>query len=193
MYNESEVLMLAKEQNEDALQILYAKYERIIDIILTSKEELLNSLKIDYQDAYIECLEALNDAIYNYNEETTKASFETFASLVIKRKLQNMLRLSFSQKNKINLNSIDLSCITIDEEKLKYLLDFKNEPLTNMINESKANLASTLSTLEKEVLSLLLAGYSELEIAQSMQKSSKQIYNTIQRIRQKIKSRLVYN
>ena len=71
--------------------------------------------------------------------------------------------------------------------------DLKNDPYTKMINLEKVQISSsiikkTLSKLEYEVYLLMLKGYDYNKIANILSKNTKQIDNTIQRIKAKLKA-----
>ena len=194
IYNEYEVLMLARTNDEDAMSLLLDKYKELIKKLLLKKVRLFKSLKIDIDFVYTMCIEALDEAIYNYNEYSN-ATFETYVTKIINRKIYNTIKQTFTKKEQVNVNAVDISEIMINVEKANFLLDYTNEPLTNMLSNETSNnkfnsIFDCLSKFEKRVLLLMIKGYTESEIKSILNKSNKQIYNTIQRIRKKYKQNI---
>ena len=77
--NEYEILYLAQEQNEDALYLLYQKYESIINMLIFQKKAYIRALNIDYKELYSICLLNLNEAIRKYDADSN-VTFTTFVS-----------------------------------------------------------------------------------------------------------------
>lgn len=192
-YSDSELCSMICENNEEAKDILFTKYKYIIDIII--KKYLLSSMKvgIEYNDLYQEALVGFTDAINSY-DENKEASMSTFITLCVERKLQNTILKAKTLKNKMNLQALSLDYQENNESPLKEIIsdNCKNDPLNNITNdeiftEFLEKIKSELSDIEYEVFKLLIVGLSYTEIAKKLSKSPKQIDNTIQRIKIKIK------
>lgn len=67
--NDYELVYLAQEQNEEALEYLYQKYDKLIKGLIFKRFFNLIKLGIDLNDVYNWCLNALNNAIKSYNAD----------------------------------------------------------------------------------------------------------------------------
>lgn len=194
-YSDGELCSMICEANEDAKDILFAKYKYIIDIVI--KKYLLSSIKvgIEYNDLYQEALVGFTDAINSYVEEKD-ASLATFITLCVERKLQNTVIRAKTLKNKMFLEALSLDYQKNSEDSsLKEMISdqSKNDPLRNITNEETykellEKIKNELSSNEYEVFTLLITGLTYIEIANELNKNPKQVDNTIQRIRNKIKN-----
>lgn len=194
-YSDGELCSMICEANEDAKDILFVKYKYIIDIVI--KKYLLSSIKvgIEYNDLYQEALVGFTDAINSYVEEKD-ASLATFITLCVERKLQNTVIRAKTLKNKMFLEALSLDYQKNSEDSsLKEMISdqSKNDPLRNITNEETykellEKIKNELSSNEYEVFTLLITGLTYIEIANELNKNPKQVDNTIQRIRNKIKN-----
>lgn len=183
--NEYEILHLAQEGDEIALDCLYQKYKPII--IKKSKNAILkvshHGLEINdiMQEGYL----GLKEAIDNY-KDIDNTSFYTFANLCIERKIINLIRKNISGKDKI-LNE----AIAIDDHLENYLTDDNNTEDIYLYKDYTVELSEKLkmdlTSFESQVFSLRTKGYTTKEISKKLKKDLKSIYNAYQRIKQKIK------
>lgn len=186
--NDFELVYLAQEGNEDAINELYQKYKPII--VKKSKNAIMYATHhgIDINDIMQEAYIGFDEAIKNFSQDE-KASFYTFAILCIDRKITNYLRKTTGSKGKI-LNE----AVTIDDTLEKVLSDeFSIEyNLIDKDNDSKLinNIRNMLTEFERRVFDLKLKEYSFDEIAKLLNKDVKSIYNTFQRIKVKIKKNI---
>ena len=128
---------------------------------------------------------------YSANKDTSLA---TFISVVVERKIQNCIRSAETIKNKIHNESYSLE---YEYEAFKRPLeeiigDSSKDPLIKMENEERYieltnKINECLSPFEKDVYNLIINGFTYLDIAKILNKEPKQIDNTIQRVRHKIK------
>ena len=180
-----ELVYLAQDGNEDAINIIYEKYKPII--VKKSKNAIVfvthHGIEINdiMQEGYI----GLEEAIRNFSQDND-ATFYTFANLCIDRQILNFLRKINGNKDRI-LNE----AIMLDDSLEKTLKDNydieenllgrdKNDQITKKIRDS-------LTEFEKKVFDLRIKGYSFDEISKELNKDLKSIYNTLQRIRVKFK------
>ena len=185
-YNDYELVSLAKEGNEDAINIIYQKYKPII--VSKSKDAIVHAnhhgIEISdiMQEGYIGLEEAINDFSENDN-----ASFYTFAVLCINRQIINYLRKTTGGRDKV-LND----AVAIDEYIDKNVIsdDFDTE-FSFMSHEYEVKIMDSikknLTSFENSVFQLKMDGYNFEEIANNLNKDIKSIYNTFQRIKGKIK------
>ncbi len=184
-YNDYELVFLAQEGNEDAINIIYKKYKPIIvkksKLAIYSTKNSGSEINDVMQEAYL----GLEEAIKNFSQND-EATFYTFANLCIDRKISNYIRKMANKKN-ILLNE----AIFIDENMENYLkdtTDIENNLIRKVMKEEIINkIYDKFTTLEKDVYNLLVDGYSLAEISNKLEKDIKSIYNTIDRIKQKVK------
>lgn len=184
-YNDYELVFLAQEENEDAINIIYKKYKPIIvkksKLAIYSTKNSGSEINDVMQEAYL----GLEEAIRNFSQND-EATFYTFANLCIDRKISNYIRKMANKKN-ILLNE----AIFIDENMENYLkdtTDIENNLIRKVMKEEIINkIYDKFTTLEKDVYNLLIDGYSLAEISSKLDKDIKSIYNTIDRIKQKVK------
>lgn len=189
--NDYELIYLAQEQNEAAQECLYQKYDRLINILISKKYRRLKYLSIDLQETYNECLNGLNDAIFNYNPDCN-TTFVTFASVIIEKRINYLIRKRNTDKEKNFNKSLVLDFEYNDIIFKKNILDNKKEPLSICLSKEKYielinEIVDKLSPFEYEVYKLILQDLKYQDIAKKMNKTPKQIDNAIQRIKNKLK------
>ena len=186
-YNDYELVFLAQENNEDALEILHNKYKGLI----TSKaNEVYYKIKrngIAIEDIVQEAMIAFDNAILNFNQDD-KAIFFTFANLCIDRQLKNLIAKTFREKYKVLNESLALDD---DENNLYNVLSSDITPETELFNktsllELKEKINKLLTPLEKNIFELKVSGFTNNEISNTLNISNKKIYNTFDNIRKKI-------
>ena len=99
-YNDYELVCLAREGNEDAINLIYQKYKPII--VKKSQEAIIRASHhgIEISDIMQEAYIGLDEAINSFNE-TDSASFYTFAMLCVNRQIINYLRKITGGKDKV--------------------------------------------------------------------------------------------
>ena len=195
-YNDHELIMLISENNDDARNIIYEKYHYIIDIIFKKYYKVALALSIEPSDLFQDALLGFTDAINRYNEEDT-ASFATFATMCVDRRIKTSIRNAKTNKNKAMQDTVSLEYEYDDYLTLKDLIkdDSSIDPLETISKEEDFKeldnqIKNVLSDTEIQVYQLLKEDYDYHEIAKILNKEPKQIDNTIQRIKKKIKSLL---
>ena len=184
-YNDYELVALAKEGNEDATNILYQKYKPII--VKKSENMIVRASHhgIEISDIMQEGFIALEEAIMNFSENDN-ASFYTFAMLCINRQIINFLRKTTGGRDKI-LND----AVVIDDYMEKNMKDDFDTEFSLINKETENNvidkLRSRLTLFEGRVFDMKLDGYSIEEIAKTLDRDTKSIYNTFNRLKSKIK------
>ncbi|NLL02177.1 MAG: hypothetical protein GX265_04070 [Mollicutes bacterium] len=196
-YNDVELVQLVKENNDDAKDTIYEKYKYIIDIIIAKYKKVFYVLGMDLMEVRQDAMLAFSDALVSYSSEK-ETTLATFISLVIERKIQNCIRKADTIKNKKNNENYSLD----------YEYEIYNKPLSELIGDPNADplvkvaskeayeelvakIKAILSPMEYEVYKLLISGFSYIDIAKILKKEPKQIDNTIQRLRTKVKE-LIY-
>ena len=188
-YNDYELVALAKEGNEDAVNLIYQKYKPII--VKKSQNMIIraNHHGIEISDIMQEGYIGLEEAIKNFNENDD-ASFYTFAMLCINRQIINYLRKTTGGKDKI-LND----AVAIDEYVEKNMRDDYDTEFSFIYKEYqkdiKNEIEKNLTDFELNVFNMKVKGYSFEEIANTLNKDLKSIYNTFHRIKSKVK-KIIY-
>ncbi len=195
-YNDIELTQMVCENNEDAKDVLFEKYNYIINIIMAKYKKTIYALNMDINEVRQEAMLGFTDAIIKYtnNKDTTLL---TFISLVVERKVQNAVRKAETQKNKIHNEaySLEYDYESFNRPLEEIIGDTTKDPLKKLESEENcqeliSKIETMLSPFEKEVYKLIISGFSYQDIASILNKEPKQIDNTIQRIRNKIKSLL---
>ena len=184
-YNDFELVSLIRENNEEAREILYNKYKPIIVKKSTDQIYKLGSYGMEINDLIQEGYIGLDNAINCFNEKEN-TSFYTFALLCIDRQIITCIK-----KNTNNKAMVLNDAINLDDGK-EYLFRDNTDIEGSFINKEDAKefinlICDSLSDIEKKVFSLKLEGYDISEIANLLNKDTKVIYNTLHRIKYKIK------
>ncbi len=184
-YNDFELVSLIRESNEEAREILYNKYKPIIVKKSTDQIYKLGSYGMEINDLIQEGYIGLDNAINCFNEKEN-TSFYTFALLCIDRQI-----ITYIKKNTNNKAMVLNDAINLDDGK-EYLFRDNTDIEGSFINKEDAKefinlICDSLSDIEKKVFSLKLEGYDIGEIANLLNKDTKVIYNTLHRIKYKIK------
>ena len=194
-YNEEDEFLfdMISESNEEVRNSLYEKYEPLIKYIVKKYTAAAARYGLDYNDLIQEANVGFTDALNSYDEKK-EASLKTFISLCIERKLINAIRKIQTNKSQMEKSNLSLD-YDYDKQGLPLidvLGDENSDPLIKFSEiENEKNLRKSiyeqLSKNEQQVFELLLKGLSYKEIANKHKKNEKQIDNTIQRIRGKVR------
>lgn len=190
--NDYELIMLYREDDEQAKNILYLKYKYIINIIIKKYSKNLIAANVDYQEVYSECSLAFSDALKSFQEDKD-ASLPTFITLCIERKMHSIIRKFCREKFKIDKESYSLDFLYDNNQELKdFIIDEQHEPLKNMTDQEVyqdliKEIKDRLSKKEYDVFLLMIKNLNYLEIADILNITPKQVDNTMQRIKSKIK------
>ena len=133
-YNDYELVSLAQENNEIAINILHEKYKELIN---SKSRKVFNYLKnrgLELSDVIQEATIGFEEAINAYNQDDN-ALFYTFAKLCIERQLKSLIIKQNRDKHKI-LNE----AITIDNDEdsnLHNVLSDEITPETKLFNKEE--------------------------------------------------------
>ena len=183
MYNDYELLYLAGENNEEAINILYEKYKGLI----YNKAIKYNDSYLTLQDYLNETLYAFYEAIENYKD---KVSFNTYLSKCIDNKLLNYKKSLDRNKNKILNESVPLT------EYIDILVSLENNKLNpeeiiidNLVyNDMRERIINKLTWKEELIFNLKEQNYNLKEIAEITDNNLRTVYNIIDRIKNKVSS-----
>ncbi len=191
--NDSELIMMYRENDEDAKNLLFYKYRYIIDILINKYMRYLSNLNIDYQEIISECNVGFSDGLKCF-DENKDASLVTFVTLCIERRINGIIRKYNRDKYKGMQETYSLDFIYEDNNKLMDSIsdNLQNDPLKNMTEEEKyqeliKSLKDALTKREYEVFCLMARGFNYLEIADILKLTPKQVDNTMQRVKIKAK------
>ena len=191
-YNDRELLDLIAEHNEDALQIMYKKYEPYIANQARTFYSSAPYVGLEVSDFKQEAMIALTEAMQSYNMNLD-VTFFTYATTCIQRRLISSLIGAKRQKHKILNESIPLEQKTNDG----VAISLDNFLINDSMNPEKVvmhadyteqlfrNLKNELTDFEYQVLELKYNDFSYQEIANLLEKDVKAIDNAFQRIRTK--------
>lgn len=154
----------------------------------------------DTEDLLQEGMIGLFKAMQSYSPERG-ASFHTFAELCIERQIMSAIQTA-TRKKQGPLNSyVSFAEQVFGDNDMRELGDiFSTETHENPeerlisqenIKQIDEEIQDSLSDFEKEVLKMHLEGQGYQQIAKSLDKSPKSIDNALQRIRRKLKQRLM--
>lgn len=193
-YEDDTELMYMVGETEQANDVIFKKYEPVIDYYAKQFVSLAIGKGIDYNDLYQEGMIGLNSAINNYREHKN-IKFSTFAFICIKRNMITAVRSASRKKHSVLNESYSLdyqnkhdkydfsNSIILSNSSVEDLLVGK-EDMTRfykMLNED-------LTTFEKQVYELRINGFSYDEIARLLYKTNKSIESALFRIRSKLKN-----
>ena len=193
-YDDTQLIGLMRESSEEAKDILFEKYKYIIDIEIKKYSNMANLLGYDYNDLYQDALVGFSEALNDYRDDKA-AALSSFITLCVDRKLQVSIIKAGRLKNKLIAESLSLD-YKYDQytSPLREMISDNslNDPLENIVKEEKLSdltkkIEAILSEGEYEVYALMISGLKYGEIALLLNKNPKQIDNTIQRVKSKIR------
>lgn len=187
--SDSELLMLFHEKVEEAENMLNQKYEIIIKLILKKYVPIIKILNISFEDLYNECFELYHNALENYRNKTS-ASFNTYVSLIIERKVKKTIIKEYKERKKYSIIYIKdmMDNFNSDNKYAKDPLEIlcENENLEEMNNK----ITQRLNEKEINIYKLMVNGLSCKDISLALKKDYYSIYRKVRSIRKKIKREL---
>lgn len=191
-YNDYELIYMAREQNEDAVKVLTEKYRPLLEKKARDYYVKAKSKGYEYKDFLLETMVAFEEALFSFNPDSSTL-FYTFVNICVDRQMNSTLLKVNRIKHK-NLNeSISLDYNYEDDSSIiDFIRDDKNNPenlLFDINNKSVLynKIICKLTKKEREVLELKINGYNYIEIADVLNRTPKEVSNTLYRIKLKIK------
>ena len=195
--SDDELVMMVRESNDEAKDIIYKKYRYLVNYMVKKYRNIALKLGVELKDLNQEALVGFSDALLNF-DSNNDASLKTFISLCVERRLHSFLLKASRKKNLMLNEALSLEHEYKDFTTLADLISDNNEnnPLTKLTRNERYNdlissIYNDLSQNEKDVLSLMLDGINYNDIASILNMSLKSVDNTIQRIKNKVKSTLL--
>lgn len=198
--NDYELVSIAQELNEEAINLLHKKYQPLINKKCRKYIKYLHNKGVEISDLIQECTIGFEEAIHNFNPNDD-VSFYTFANICMDRQLMSELTKQNRDKYKFLNEALPLETME-DEEEDNNLIDFiqdnSNNPELGLLSNEEfkelyTKISHELTSLEECVFKLKIQGFSYKEIADILDKEEKSIDNAIQRIKVKIKSLMTKN
>lgn len=193
--NDYELLSYVSE-DESANEIIFEKYKPLIVEISNKLYIYCKKFGVEINDLIQEGMVGLSGAINSF-DDSYDTTFYTYASRCINRKIISYIIRLGRVKNKALNNSVFLELYDEDQSNGfgKELADNSYNPENVLLNEEGKNqilsiIDTYLTDFEKEVINLKINGFKYKEIADILGKDSKYIDNCIQKIKNKIRSRL---
>lgn len=191
-FNDNELVLLAKEHNEEASNILYNKYKPLITKKCSQIFKYVKNKGIEFSDLTQECLIGFEESIRNYNLDD-EVTFYTFTNICMNRQLSTLIKKLSRDKHKPLNEAISLEN-TLEEENnlLDFIGDNRLNPELGLLDEVEYQelynkIREVLTYFEESVFNLKLQNFEYREIAEILDKDIKSIDNAIQRIKTKIK------
>lgn len=192
---DEQLITASRNGDRVAEDLLYEKYKQFIRV--RARSYFL--VGADREDIIQEGMIGLYKAIRDYSPDKN-TSFRSFAELCVTRQIITAIKAATRQKH-IPLNSyISLNRPVYMEEPERTLIDVlgaahMSDPEETLISREtyesmEEQLVSSLSPLERSVLTLYLEGRSYVEIAELLGRSSKAIDNALQRVKHKLEKQL---
>ena len=189
-----ELLYMVSENNEDANETIFKKYESVIDYYAKKYSLLVEGKGIDYNDLYQEGLIGLDSAIKGYKDQKD-IKFSTFAFICIKRKIITAIKAASRKKHSILNESYSIDYHNDDDKNGFENIIYNNEGGIEDLLVSKENtenfnkrISEELTSFEKQVYELRLYGFNYDEISKNLGKTTKSIESALFRIRIKLKN-----
>lgn len=192
--NDYELISYIYENDEDARNILLKKYEPLISSLVSRMMKSSDYAGLDRNDLMQEGFIGLNHAMDYFNERKD-ITFYTYAKTCIQRKLISAVLAAKRQKHKPLNDALSIDNEREDMVSDKFLRDDSGNPEEILLDEAKTEflkkaIRKSLTEFELQVFNLMISSFNYREIAEFLDKDSKQIDNAIQRIKMKVKEKL---
>lgn len=178
---ENEILSLAKEGDNEAVNLIIKKYRGAVE---AAAVKFINT-SLDKDDLVQEGMIGLLAAVKSY-DRSKGAKFSTYCFTCINNSIQTALR-KLNRKKDIP----DKDVVPLEEEFVGDSSAYLSAEDSFLAQESVSLLTNllknNLSEFENSVLRLHMVGCSYSEIGERLSKSPKAIDNALQRIRKKLK------
>ena len=198
--NDYELVALAQEKNEEAINLLHKKYYPLIHKKCKKIYVYVYKKGVELSDLIQECMIGFEEAINNFNQNDN-VTFYTFCNVCMDRQLRSEIKKLNREKHKILNEAIPFESVNDDGEEINltdFLISDEKNPETDIllhenIKELLEKIKEELTDFEECVFELRLQEFEYREIANILDKTPKAIDNALQRIKIKIKKILESN
>jgi RNA polymerase sporulation-specific sigma factor len=176
--------------DSQAAEILVEKYKQLVRI----RARALYLTGGDREDLLQEGMIGLFNAMRTYRpDHGNGASFRTYASVCVSRQMYTAVQSSARKKNQPLNESVSIE--ELEEHQADQKLGTADSPEAILVGRESegallGEIRSVLSSYEREVLDLYLAGLDYRQIAEKLGKPDKSVDNALQRIRGKVQNLL---
>lgn len=192
--NDNELLYYVSEGIEEAYDVLFKKYDSLINNAAAKMLKHCKGTGIEFSDLIQEGMVGLSNAVNNF-DENKEASFYTYAKMCIERNIISYVICQRRSKHRFLNESVSYEN---NDENYKYeavMTDNTFNPEEQVILKEQTKLlydkvSKRLTETEIEVFELKQSGFNYKEIARILNKSDKSVDNTLTRIKAKLKEEL---
>ncbi len=188
----NDLILKAQNHDEQAMETLFRVFKPKVTAI--SREYFL--VGADFDDLIQEAMIGLYNAICVYNSDKNH-NFSAFASLFIHRKLQNLVKSANRKKNSplntyLPINNFDE--ITDDDNVIHIVIvDDESDIEQSMIDREMrmimvSKVKDMLTDEQYNLLKMFLNGLTYSEMSRKAHMSTKQVDNTLQAIKKKLRT-----
>lgn len=169
-----ELVMLTREMNEDAIELLGQRFYKLIDHLLNKYEDTIKYLKIDKLDLRADCVENYLLALESYSS-LNKTSFFTYAYLIIERGIKRYFRKY--QKRMLEISDMEIDWVSsknsVEKEVFKKL---NKEQMTKYVKYK-------LSGIDRKIGLMLIKGSNCMDISRKLKLNYKTCYQKVKKVR----------
>ena len=194
-FNDYELLSYIGEATEEAVEILYKKYEPLITSIAKRMYKQIEKRSgLELSDLIQEGMVGLSFAIHTFDDKNG-TMFYTYARTCIERKIISAIVSTQRLKHRPLNEAISYNIESTGRELVDFdvlLSDNTLNPEVMLISseaeiELQNDIYHYLGDQERQILELKISGFTYPEIAELLDISKKKVDNTMQRIRAKLK------
>lgn len=191
---DSEIISMLGEADENVNNVIYAKYNYLIDTLIKKHYRLINMYQVDKDELLCEASYGFSDGIHSF-QIGKNTSLKTFLSICIERRILKIINRYSTNKIKMEKSNLSLDYSSEMGRDLKDILTDGKDPLSDLTsietyNEVVDMAKDKLSDFEYEVFLYMIYNTNYKDIASALNKTPKQIDNTIQRIKLKMRKAL---
>ena len=192
--NDYELVSLAQDGIEDAINILHEKYKPLIYKKCKKIYPYVSKKGLELSDLVQECMIGFEEAIKNFRQ-SDDVTFYTFCNVCMDRQLNSEITKLNRDKHKILNEAISIDLLDDNGEEfniIDLIVNDDNDPLKDiLVHEDVEILISKikkeLTNFEECVFDLRLQGFDYREISMILDKTIKSVDNALTRIKIKIK------
>ncbi len=183
---EQQLLLRAKNKDQQAFDVLQNQYRPLITDQATKTVKRLLKMQEKtfdqtlYEDCRQEALIAFHRAVVSYDFAKEEVTFGLYAKICIRNRL-----ISYARKQK---RIMERASDRLETQRNRASCEEAKTVMSQEVYARLSQLISLLSPFEQEVLHLRSTGEKPREIARSLGKSPKVVYNALSRIQAKRKA-----